>query len=61
MGKNTEDIGIISAYGYALTKEFKGTEEEFVEMMAGVKDYYQEVQTRIPFELKGIRKRLDIR
>ncbi len=44
MGKNTEDLGIISAYGYALTKGFKGTEEEFAEMMAGVKDYYQEAK-----------------
>ncbi len=44
MGKNTEDLGIISAYGYALIKGFKGTEEEFAEMMAGVKDYYQEAK-----------------
>ena len=44
MGQITEDLGIISAYGYALTKGFKGTEEEFAEMMAGVKDYYLEAK-----------------
>lgn len=39
-----ESFGIISAYGYALTKGFNGTEEEFAEMMAHVGDWYEEAE-----------------
>lgn len=40
MAAVTENLGLVTAYGYALSKGYSGTEEEFAEMMAGVREYY---------------------
>ena len=34
MSTITKDLGVVTAYGYALTKGYTGTEEEFAELMA---------------------------
>lgn len=34
MSTITKDLGVVTAYGYAVTKGYEGTEEEFAELMA---------------------------
>ena len=34
MSTITKDLGVVTAYGYALTKGYTGTEAEFAELMA---------------------------
>ena len=37
-----QNLGTVTAYKYAKTKGFTGTEEEFAEMMSGLKEYYED-------------------
>ena len=36
-----QNLGTVTAYKYAKTKGFTGTEEEFAEMMSGLEEYYE--------------------
>lgn len=41
----TKDLGIATAYGYAKSKGYTGTEEEFAELMASYADVAQQAET----------------
>ena len=38
------NIGIATAYGYALSKGYEGTEEEFAELMARLPEFAEEAE-----------------
>ena len=43
MATVTKNLGIVTAYGYALSAGYTGTEDEFAELMLGSKGYYDKI------------------